>query len=278
MSGESMAKIYSHSVSAFAKESLFYVELAGEYEKKQDYRVERDYYDSLLIMYIEDGSLTVETDGKASEVVAGECVFIDCRTPHCYYSKQPITFKWAHLQGSSVHAYSDLLGKRFGSPSVIHASSIILQEFKILMGRLRGESSFEHSMSVTVHRLLATISERISAQTKSTEQALVNAEAYLRQNFNLQISITDVASKVDMSVYHFTRQFHKQYGISPYEYLIMQRISNAKRLLLNSGMNTKQISEACGYNNSSTFIAAFKTRVGSTPSQFRTNVIENIGV
>ncbi len=278
MSIESMAKIYSHSVSSFAKENLFYVELAGEYDKKQDYRVERDYYDSLLIMYIEDGVLTVEVDGKATEVVAGECVFIDCRRPHCYHSSMPITFKWAHLQGSSVHAYSELLSNRFGSPSVIHASAIITQEFKILMGRLRGESSFEHSMSVTVHRLLATISERISAQTKSTEQALVTAEAYLRQNYNLQISITDVASQVDMSVYHFTRQFHKQFGISPYEYLIMQRISNAKRLLLNSGMNTKQISEACGYNNSSTFIAAFKTRVGSTPSQFRTNVIEHIGI
>lgn len=278
MSNDMTSKIYSHSSSAFAKDNLFYVELAGEYKNKTDYRIERAFYDSLLVIYIEEGTLTVTVDNKTSEVVSGEFTFIDCRKPHCYASKEPISFKWADLQGNAVYAYAELLAVRFGSPAVVHASSIILQEFKILMGRLKSESSFEHSMSVTVHRLLATISERMSAQTKSTEQALVLAEAFLRQNYNQQISITDVASNVEMSVYHFTRQFNRQYGISPYEYLIMQRISNAKRMLLNSNMNTKQISEACGYNNSSTFIAAFKSRVGSTPSQFRTNVIEHIGV
>ena len=129
-----------------------------------------------------------------------------------------------------------------------------------------------------IYRLLASISERVSGQTKTMEQALITAEAYLRQNFDQQIAITDVANEVDMSVYHFSRQFHNQYGISPYEYLIMQRISNAKKLLLNTSLSTKKISEACGYNNSSTFIAAFKTRVGMTPSQFRENIINNVGI
>lgn len=278
MKAENMSEIYSCNPSVFAKENLFYVELAGKYTNKSDYKIERAYYNSLLLIYIEKGSLTVEISGNTVVVEAGEFVFIDCRTPHCYYSKSDISFQWVHLQGNAVFPYSDLLKARFGAPTVLKSSSIILQEFKIIMGYLRGENSLDHTLSVAIHVLLATVSEKVSAQTRSTEQALTVAEGYLRQNFSQQISIIEVAEKVDMSVYYFTRQFHKQFGISPYEYLIMQRISNAKRLLLNSQMSTKQIAELCGYNNSSTFIAAFKTRVGATPSQFRINVKEHIGI
>ncbi|SKC77126.1 helix-turn-helix transcriptional regulator [Maledivibacter halophilus] len=271
-------KIYTHNSAPFAKENLFYVELAGEYFGVSDYKIERDYYNSLLIMFIEEGELTVIIDGETFLVGKDDFGFIDCRTPHCYYSKEPISFKWIHIQGNSVFAYSELLSKRFESPVIVNASSIILQEFEILMGLLRGENVLKHSLSATIHRLLATMAESTSVQTKSTEYALSVAEAYLRQNYNKQISITDVADKVDMSIYYFTRQFHKQYGISPYEYLIMQRICNAKKLLLNTNMSTKQISEECGYNHPSTFITAFKSRIGTTPSQFRTNVIKNIGL
>ncbi|MTI65087.1 MAG: AraC family transcriptional regulator [Firmicutes bacterium] len=278
MNSNKTTKIYTHNSSPFAKENLFYSELAGEYFGISDYEIKRDYYNSLLVLFIEEGELTVNIDKESFSVGKNDIAFIDCKTPHHYYSKDPISFKWVHIQGNSVFAYSELLSKRFQSPVIENASSIILQEFKILIGLLRGENTLDHSLSATIHRLLATMAESTSVQTKSTEYALSIAEAYLRQNYNKQISTTDVANKVDMSIYYFTRQFHKQYGISPYEYLIMQRISNAKKLLLNSNMSTKEISKKCGYNHPSTFITAFKSRVGATPSQFRTNIIKNIGL
>lgn len=278
MSAENITKVYTRSASEFAKGHLFYVELSGEYDGIRDYEIIREKYESLLVMHILSGALTLTVNGQTSIAEKDSFVFLDCRSPHHYHSKEPISFKWIHLQGNAVYAYAELLEKRFGMPAIIHTSSMVLQEFKLLFGLLKGEQNLEHSISVMVHRLLASISERVSGQTKTMEQALITAEAYLRQNFDQQIAITDVANEVDMSVYHFSRQFHNQYGISPYEYLIMQRISNAKKLLLNTSLSTKKISEACGYNNSSTFIAAFKTRVGMTPSQFRENIINNVGI
>lgn len=272
------SRVFSFNPSIFAKAHLFYVELAGEYFGISDYKIERDFFDSLLLMYIEKGTLTVEYNERTCTVGTNECIFLDCRRPHRYYSKEPITFKWVHIQGNSVFAYSDLLTRQLGDPIVIKASSIIVQEFKLLMGLLKGENSLEHSLSVAIHRLLAMISERGTVQAKSVGQALVSAETYLRQNYSQQISISDVASDVGLSIYYFTHEFHKQFGISPYEYLIIQRISNAKRLLLNSDISIKCIAEACGYNNPSTFIAAFKSRVGLTPTHFRTNIFETIGL
>ena len=39
MENDRTLKIYSHNISEFAKENLFYVELAGEYNNKSDYNV-----------------------------------------------------------------------------------------------------------------------------------------------------------------------------------------------------------------------------------------------
>jgi len=278
MDNNKITKIYTHNSSAFAKKHLFYSELAGEYFGIKDYEIKRDYYNSLLLIFVEKGQLNVKLNDESFVIGKNNIGFIDCRTPHHYYSKDPIYFKWAHIQGNSVFAYSELLSEKFEEPVIVNASSIITQEFKILMGLLRGENTLNHSASATIHRILSTMIESTSIQTKSTEYALSFAEAYLRQNYDKQLSIADVAEKVNMSIYYFTRQFHKQYGIPPYEYLIIQRISNAKKLLLNTNMSTKKVSEKCGYNHPSTFITAFKARVGHTPSQFRTNVVENIGL
>lgn len=264
--------VFSLNPSTFAKENLYYVELAGEYFGISDYKVERDYFDSLLLMYIEKGELKVEQGEKVINVGRDECVLIDCRKPHRYSSKESITFKWAHIRGNSVFAYSELLAREYGEPIIIKDPTLIEQEFKFLMGLLRSESSLEHMLSVSIHRLLAMLSENGSVRTKSADLAVAAAEAYLRENFEKQISITEVACEVGLSVFYFTRQFQRQYGISPYEYLITQRISNAKRLLLNSDMSVSRISEACGYNNPSIFIASFKSRVGMTPTFFRRSI------
>lgn len=271
------SRIFSLNPSAFAKEHLYYVELAGEYFGISDYKVERDYYNSLLIMFIEKGELIVELGDKTLNVGKDECIFIDCRSPHKYFSKEPITFKWIHIQGNSVFAYSELLSKQFGEPIIIKSPALIEQDFKLIMSLLRSENSPEHTISASIHKLLAMLWETGAGRTKSTDLAITSAEAYLRQNYDKQISITEVACGVGLSVYYFTRQFQKHFGISPYEYLITQRIVNAKRLLLNSDMSIKCISAACGYNNPSIFIASFKSRVGMTPTLFRRNIIGNTG-
>jgi AraC-like DNA-binding protein len=271
-------RIFSFNPSNFAKEHLYFVELAGEYFGISDYKVEREYFDSMLIMHIDKGELKVDIGEKTICVGKDECIFIDCRSPHRYYSKEPITFKWVHIQGNSVFAYSDLLSRQFGEPIVVKSPTIIVQEFRRLMDLLRSENSPEHTLSVTIHRLLAMLSEHGPIQSKSVDLALASAEVYLRQNYDKQISITDVASEVGLSVYYFTRQFQKQYGNSPYEYLITQRISNSKRMLLNSEMSIITIAAACGYNNPSIFIASFKARVGVTPAMFRRNIMKKVGL
>ena len=80
-------RTYVHEPSLFARENLFYVKLAGEYHRVSDYRIERERMESLLVIYVTEGELTVCLGGKLMTAPAGSIVLLDCRRPHSYFSR-----------------------------------------------------------------------------------------------------------------------------------------------------------------------------------------------
>lgn len=261
--------IYTYDPSSFALSNLMYSSLAGGYKGISNYRIERPFYNSMLVMCIEEGELIVQVGERSIKASAGCFVFLDCRQPHSYHSEKPVMFRWIHLQGDSVFPYADIIVDRFLNPACLQDGAMIQEEFDILYGLMQAETRLEHSTAVAIHRMLAILAERVTLVSNSREQAVIAAGVFLRKNFMNAISVNDAAEIAHMSVYHFTRQFRKQHGMSPYEFLTMQRISEAKQLLLTTHMSTKEIAFACGYNSSSTFIHAFRTRTQMTPSKFR---------
>jgi AraC family transcriptional regulator len=61
----------------------------------------------------------------------------------------------------------------------------------------------------------------------------------------------------------------EQFGVSPYAYLINQRIEHAKRLLKNSDSSITDIAFDCGFNSSSQFTNIFKKYVLLTPKEYQ---------
>ncbi len=262
-------QLYTYDPSTFALNNLLYTTLAGSYQGISNYRIERECYDSMLVMRVDEGELTVQVGDRTIKAAAGHFVFLDCRVPHMYCSEKPVSFRWVHIQGNIVFSYADMLAERFQNPACIQDGAMIQEEFDILFGLLQAENRLEHSMAVAIHRMIGILAERVTLVSNSREQAVIAAGVFLRKNFMNAISVNDAAEIAHMSVYHFTRQFRKQHGMSPYEFLTMQRISEAKHLLLTTHMSTKEIAYACGYHSSSTFIHAFRTRTQMTPSKFR---------
>ncbi|MCB0175913.1 MAG: helix-turn-helix transcriptional regulator, partial [Anaerolineae bacterium] len=62
------------------------------------------------------------------------------------------------------------------------------------------------------------------------EQAII----FLRQNFQRQPSLKEVADKIGLSEYHFQRLFSRWAGISPKRFLQFLTIEHAKQLLAQS--------------------------------------------
>ena len=92
---------------------------------------------------------------------------------------------------------------------------------------------------------------------------------YIDQNINEQIDFKLFAQNNHYSYDRFRHIFSEQFGVSPYSYLINQRIEHAKRLLKNSDSSITDIAFDCGFNSSSQFTNIFKKYVLLTPKEYR---------
>ncbi len=109
------------------------------------------------------------------------------------------------------------------------------------------------------------VANDVFCEDAQIKQAKDYIHAYLTQKLSLQ-AIADV---VGLSKYHFCRIFKQSTGLTPWQYVIQQRIKLAKQLLQNSQLSIWQISNRLGYSNSTQFTNFFRKHTGITPSDFR---------
>jgi AraC family transcriptional regulator len=82
----------------------------------------------------------------------------------------------------------------------------------------------------------------------------------------------ELASMCRLSPRQFSRAFRASRGCSVSEHLAQERIEAAKRKLFTKD-SLAQITIALGYSSQSSFSAAFRRSTGTTPGQFRNQVI-----
>ncbi|MDQ8731685.1 helix-turn-helix domain-containing protein [Bradyrhizobium sp. LHD-71] len=94
-------------------------------------------------------------------------------------------------------------------------------------------------------------------------------EDYVRTHFDHCISLSDLAGVAGLSRMHFAAQFRAATGYRPREYLLHQRIEQAKTLLLNSETSLAEVALAVGFCTQAHFSTVFKRITGNTPARWR---------
>ena len=92
---------------------------------------------------------------------------------------------------------------------------------------------------------------------------------YINEHSTQNISLTEMAQTVQMSLYHFSRLFKQSTGLTPHQYLLRCRTEQAKRLLRTTNLSIATIAAQVGFVDQSHFARHFKRYVGIPPSQFR---------
>ncbi|MEO1692592.1 MAG: helix-turn-helix transcriptional regulator, partial [Cyanobacteria bacterium J06631_6] len=67
----------------------------------------------------------------------------------------------------------------------------------------------------------------------------------------------------------FATQFKQAMGISPYQYVIKQRIKKAKYILRQQKFSLVEIALSCGFSSQSHFNRVFRQQVGTTPKKYQ---------
>jgi AraC-like DNA-binding protein len=107
------------------------------------------------------------------------------------------------------------------------------------------------------------------AQDLETLAYLRRARDLIDREYASPLDVAEIARASYMSQAHFSRQFKKAYGETPYAYLMTRRIERAKALLRRGDMSVTDVCMAVGCTSLGSFSARFTELVGQTPTSYR---------
>ncbi|NKB18828.1 MAG: helix-turn-helix transcriptional regulator [Pseudanabaena sp. CRU_2_10] len=138
-------------------------------------------------------------------------------------------------------------------------------------GRLYIES-LANVLAVHLIRQYASVEPRLTVYEGGLpERQVLRVFEYINENLNQDIKLADLAQLLDISQFHFSHLFKQAIGISPYQYLIQQRIERAKQLLKQTERSIMEIALECGFNSHSHLSKQFRQLTGITPTAYRAN-------
>lgn len=99
---------------------------------------------------------------------------------------------------------------------------------------------------------------------------------YVHLHYNEPITLADLAHKFAMSSSYLSEQFKRQLGLNFTQFLHEIRIRHACSLLASTNMSIMDIAMEAGFGSVRTFLRIFKNYKGSTPTDYRKNVNEQL--
>lgn len=101
---------------------------------------------------------------------------------------------------------------------------------------------------------------------------VVQAKMYIDLHYNEQPFLEEMAAEACYSKFHFLRLFSQVYGVSPRQYLIRVRMSNA-RGQLEKGVSVADACYQSGFSSVTTFSGLFKRSFGVSPHTYRSRTL-----
>ncbi|HEY5583067.1 MAG TPA: AraC family transcriptional regulator [Ruminiclostridium sp.] len=255
-----------------AKSMFFYLKCAGRYFSDSDYYVERKEYNSFLLIYIKSGEGSIYYENKTYEAKENDVVIIACHKPYSYSSDNWETL-WVHFDGNMSREFFNTIYASTGCVISLKESIIVPKYLNYIIDDISGnKKTNEPIVSCYIQRILTELmllSSDTSSEELNNTSPVEEAITYIQNNFKNKISIERLSLDVNLSTFYFSRIFKRETGYSPYEYIIMTRLNEAKKLLKETILSIKEIGFSSGFNSESNFVSCFKNNNYVTPKEFR---------
>lgn len=166
---------------------------------------------------------------------------------------------------------------RYQAMSTTLGSSLLALDTKLKGGNCRADFiNDEHFYAlataiVTDQRFVLKHLNKMNFKKMQTNEevlrSLLQAKSLIDSQSLQQLSITQLASEIGISKYHFLRMFKSTFGISPYQYQQQKRLELAKSEL-QQGRSVSDTAILHNYADVAAFSKAFKQAFGQAPSRF----------
>jgi len=109
------------------------------------------------------------------------------------------------------------------------------------------------------------------AMVMSGVEAIKVPVDYIREHYQENFTIDELAEVTHLSVSALERRFKKYLNKTPKQFINEVRLENAQRLLVETNIPISQVSDAVGFSDHSYFSKQFRSFFDELPSDFRNN-------
>ncbi len=127
--------------------------------------------------------------------------------------------------------------------------------------------SLKTTLAIHLLRNYCTIQPKPSSGAGLSQTTLKRVTEYVHAHLHQDLTLIEIAAIAQISPYHFLRLFKQKMGITPHQYILQQRIKQAKHLLQHSGLSIAEIAVNVGFCDQSHLTRCFKRIAGVTPKQ-----------
>lgn len=238
----------------------------------------RHHHTDFEIHIVERGSQTYEIDGKEVTLSAGQLLLIPPTVKHCALCESADASKYSVLFGISESA--SLCGGDV--PFVGDVPDEVWEDLHCIRTE-RERRAWDADTLLSLRaiecvlrllRLAGGAGKELAKPATEEEQdaRLLLAKQYVADNISRPIGVSELSSYCSIGEKQLTRLFLSGEGAPPAEYIRKQRCAEIERLLRESTLSLREISEVMSFPNEYYFNTFFKKHAGMTPGAFRRSV------
>jgi AraC family transcriptional regulator len=162
---------------------------------------------------------------------------------------------------------------RARNPQIEQISMMLLAELTTggLAGKLYVES-LTNVLAVHLLRNYVAVERSIAVFDGGlSDRQLLKVADYINAHLADDIALSDLAQLLGMSLFHFSRLFKRSMQVAPYQYVLQQRVEQAKQLLKETDLPIMDIALQCGFSSHSHLGKWFRQQTGLSPKIYRIN-------
>lgn len=259
---------YANTPSAIAEKLYFFSQWSGHFICNPDFYIARHSYKSILLLQTIQGCGKLQYRDTEYMLDENHFALIDCMDLHTYFSvsEVPWEFRFIHFTGGNSCELCQYLYE-LGEGCVFQITPLIRTYITECIEYCREKGS---TCEVQVSRLLNDILHEMILNIQHEENdKIMQVCDYITAHYNQPLTTEYLAKLFGFSRCYFSTVFKKHTGTTIHDYLLCFRLDQAKALLVETELSVSRIAESTGFNDTGTFIRAFKKKEKLTPLQYK---------
>lgn len=120
-----------------------------------------------------------------------------------------------------------------------------------------------------ISRLLETLDSGRVQAFQPEYYRLKGAFDFMQSHFKDNPPLSQIAARAGLAPNYFHRRFRGLFGTTPFNFMLAQRLNQARRLLSSSHLSVKEVAAAVGYDDPPYFTRVFSHQMQISPSAYR---------